>query len=284
MSLGRGLGALIPQMTIKRVIREAIEETGEKIINIDVDFIEPNPEQPRKNFSRLEMEELINSIREYGVIQPIIAIRSEDNKYQIVAGERRWRAVKFLELKTIPTIIRSIKKSQRLELSLIENIQRKNLNPMEIAVAYHRLMDEFNLTQEQVSKRLGKARSSIANALRLLTLPEIIQQAIEQEKISEGHAKALLAANDNKKQKSLLKRILGMGLTVKETEKIVKGKRVRKWIELDPILLEKERELSNFLGTKVKIIKRGKKLKIIIEAYDNEDLDEIINKIINNNL
>ena len=289
MSLGRGLGALIPH----RIIREDEEtaKTGEGVLDIPIEFIEANPGQPRKNFSHLEMEELINSIREQGIIQPLIlaprqskfeAERSESGekvKYQIVAGERRWRAAGFLGLKTVPAIIRSMKENQKLEISLIENIQRKDLNPMERARGYRQLMDEFNLTQEQVSQRLGKARSSVANTLRLLALPEIIQQAIEQEKISEGHAKALVSIQDEDKQKVLLKRILGLGLTVKETEKIISGKRIRRNIELDNSILEKESQLSKILNAKVKIIKRGGKSKIIIEIYGDRELDEVIRRL-----
>lgn len=282
MPLGRGLGSLIPPKIIKRETEEALVQTGEQVLQIHTHTISPNPDQPRKHFGHMEMEELINSIREYGIIQPLIVTKNSEIgspssiKYQIIAGERRWRAAQTLELETVPAIVRSVEKSQKLELSLIENIQRKDLNPMERARAYRRLIDEFNFTQEHVGKKLGKARPSIANTLRLLTLDEIIQAAIEQEKITEGHAKVLLTAEDEKKQKALLKRILGMGLTVRETEKLTKGKRVRKSIELDPQLLEYEQELSYALDTKVKIIKTGRKTKIIIEAYSDKDLDKII--------
>ena len=280
MSLGRGLGSLIPAKTIKKVDKEILVSTGEQVLQIPIEQIEPNPEQPRKNFSHLEMEELINSIREYGIIQPLILTRISQNHYQIITGERRWRAAKVLESKTVPGIIRSVKDNEKLELSLLENIQRKDLNPMERARGYQRLINEFDLTQERVGQKLGKARASIANTLRLLTLPEPIQKAIEQERITEGHAKALLSAEDEEKQKALLKRILGLGLTVRETEKIVSGKRVRKSIELDARFLEKERSLAEALGTKVKIIKQNKKIKVIIEAYSDQELDELIKRII----
>ncbi len=293
MPLGRGLGALIPLKIIGKITEDSLVKTGEQILNIPPEQIEPNPNQPRKSFTHLEMEELINSIREYGIIQPLILTPHQSKleagqsefgegvKYQIITGERRWRAAKFLELKTVPAVIRSVKENQKLEISLIENIQRKDLNPMERARGYQQLMDEFNMTQEQVAQKLGKARSSIANTLRLLVLPEAVQQAIEQERISEGHAKALVSVQDEEKQKALLKRILGVGLTVKETEKIISGKRVRKSIEIDTRLLEKERDLAGILGAKLKIIKRGKKSKIIIEVYSDEELDELIEKISN---
>lgn len=283
MPLGRGLGSLIPPKIIKRETEQALTQTGEQVLQIPIDKIEPNPEQPRKHFGHTEMEELINSIKEHGIIQPLIVtkiLKSEPLKYEIIAGERRWRAAQTLELETVPAIVRSVEKSEKLELSLIENIQRKDLNPMERARAYRRLIDEFNLTQEEVGKKLGKARPSIANTLRLLTLEQVIQSAIIQETITEGHAKVLLTIEDKEKQKALLKRILGMGLTVRESGKIAKGKRVRKSIELDPYLLEKEQKLSQALDAKVKIIKTGKKSKIIIKVYNNEELDNLINKLL----
>lgn len=293
MPLGRGLGSLIPVKTIKKTTQEILVETGEQVLRIPIGQIEPNPEQPRKNFSHLEMEELINSIREYGIIQPLILTPKDplaggptgqakisERKYQIITGERRWRAAKVLEQRTVPAIIRSVNDNEKLEISLLENIQRKDLNPMERAKGYQRLIDEFNLTQEKVAKKLGKARASVANTLRLLTLPLEIQKAIEQERITEGHAKALLSTGDENKQKALLKRILGLGLTVRETEKISSGRRVRKSIELDAKFLEKEQVLAEALGTKVKIIKQNKKNKIIIEVYSEEELDNLIKRLL----
>lgn len=287
MALGKGLGALIPPKTIQKITESTLGETGEQIFQIQINEIERNPDQPRRSFSHHEMEELINSIKQHGIIQPLILTQKTEfnpenkTKYQIVAGERRWRAAKVLNLKTLPGIIRSFKDSEKFEISLIENIQRKDLNPIERAWAYQRLVDEFNLNQEQLAQKLGKARASIANTMRLLTLPEIIQKAIEEEKITEGHAKALLAIDAPERQKILLRRILGAGLTVRETEQMVQGKKIRKSIEMDAGLLEKERELSQHLGTKVKIIKGRKKIKIIIETYTQEDLDKIINQLMN---
>lgn len=281
MALGRGLGSLIPAMTIKRANEEILVETGEQVLQIPVNQIEPNPEQPRKNFSRLEMEELIDSVRECGIIQPLILTRMEGGKYQIIAGERRWRAAKVLELITVPAIVRSFKDNEKLVISLLENIQRKDLNAMEKARGYRRLIEEFDFTQEQVSKKLGKSRPSIANTLRLLTLPEQIQKAIEEERITEGHAKALLSTENEEKQRSLLKRILGLGLTVRETEKIIAGKKIRKRIELDPDTLNKEKALSEALGTKVKINRENKKIKVVIELYQDKELDNLIKKLMN---
>jgi len=281
MALGRGLGSLIPSdRIIKENNQEIFVDTGEQVLQIPLNQIQANPEQPRKNFSHLEMEELINSIKEYGIIQPLILTRLDNREYQIVAGERRWRAAKFLEFRTVPALVRSIKENEKLAISLLENIQRKDLNPMEKAKGYQRLIEEFNLTQEQVAKKLGKARASIANTLRILNLPEEIQKAIEEEKIGEGHAKALLSAENEEKQKILLKRIIGLGLTIKETENLLKRKRIRKIINLPQELVEKEKLFSQILGTKVKIIKQNKKIKVVIELYQNKELDELIEKII----
>lgn len=286
MPLGRGLSALIPtksgpmpQQTIEKITQETLEQTGERVLDIPIDKIEPNPNQPRKTFSRLEMEELINSIREHGIIQPLILTKVDD-KYQIVAGERRWRAAKILEMKTVPAIVRQVSDLEKIEISLLENIQRQDLNPMERARAYQRLIDEFNLTQEQVAKKIGKARATVANTLRLLTLPAVIQQAIEEEKITEGHAKVLLSLEDAQKQDMFLKRILGLGLTVRETEKLVKGQRVRKLLTQDPFLVEKEKKLAEIFGTKVKIVKRQRGGKIVIEFYSDDDLDNLITKFL----
>jgi ParB family chromosome partitioning protein len=284
MALGRGLSSLIPEEkpTFKKEDQEIFVATGEQVWQIPLEQIEPNPEQPRKNFAHLAMEELINSIKEYGIIQPLILTKQGENSYQIVAGERRWRAAKVLELKTVPSLIRSIKENEKLALSLLENIQRKDLNALEKAQAYQRLIKEFNLTQEEISQKLGKARASIANSLRILSLPEIIKEALAEEKITEAHAKALMALGDETRQKALLKRILGVGLTVKETENLVKGKKVKKRIELSPEILKRERILREILGTKVKISSSGgknKKIKVVLEFYQEEELDELIKKI-----
>ncbi len=283
MPLGRGLESLIPTKIIKKVTLDALSQTGEQVHEIPVEQIDPNPNQPRKNFARADMEDLINSIRTNGIIQPLILIKKEEGKYEVVAGERRWRSAKVLGLKTVPSLIRQIDVNKKLEIALLENIQRKDLNAMEKSRAYQRLIDEFNLTQENISKRLGIARATIANSLRLLRLPETVQDAIEQEKITEGHAKTLCSINDPVKQEILLKRILGLGLTVRETTKMIDVKRVRKKNKINPELEEKEKILSRALDAKVKISQSGKKIKILIEVYNQEDLDIIIERMKLNN-
>jgi len=283
MPLGRGLESLIPTKIIKKVTLDALSQTGEQVHEIPVEQIDPNPNQPRKNFARADMEDLINSIRTNGIIQPLILIKKEEGKYEVVAGERRWRSAKVLGLKTVPSLIRQIDVNKKLEIALLENIQRKDLNAMEKSRAYQRLIDEFNLTQENISKRLGIARATIANSLRLLRLSETVQDAIEQEKITEGHAKTLCSINDPVKQEILLKRILGLGLTVRETTKMIDVKRVRKKNKINPELEEKEKILSRALDAKVKISQSGKKIKILIEVYNQEDLDIIIKRMKLNN-
>jgi len=281
MPLGRGLESLIPASTVKKISDESLSQTQEEVCDILISQIEANPDQPRKSFQRINMEELINSIQIHGIIQPLIlSKKKESDKYEIIAGERCWRSAKILGLKTVPALIRPIDYNKKLEISLIENIQRKDLNALEKARAYQRLMDEFNLTQEKIAERLGLARATVANALRLLRLPRVIQEAVEEEKISEGHAKILCSLEDSEKQKVFLKRILGLGLTVRETDQMTKVKKFqKKKTILSPELKEREKELSQALGTKVKIKQSQSRIKILIDVYKLEDLDIIIDKI-----
>jgi len=284
MSLGRGLESLIPPSNVKKVSDKKLDQTREEVCDILVSQIEANPEQPRKSFQRINMEELINSIQVHGIIQPLILGKKQGSKYEIIAGERRWRSAKILGLKTVPALIRAIDYNKKLEISLIENIQRKDLNALEKAKAYQRLMDEFNLTQEKIAERLGLARATVANALRLLSLPSVIQEAIKEEKISEGHAKILCSLENAEKQKAFLKRILGLGLTVRETNQMAKAKKFKnRKIMISSELKEKEKELSQLLDTKVKIKKNQSKIKILIDVYKLADLDIIIRKMKTNN-
>lgn len=293
--LGRGLSALIPtssgpvpQQTIQKITQEALQQTGEQILLIPINQIQPNPEQPRKNFSRLEMDELTNSIRAYGIIQPLILTRGQSPNgdcphYEIVTGERRWRAAQLIETKTVPAIVRTMTEMEKFETSLLENVQRQDLNPMERARAYQRLTDEFGLNQEQVAQKLGKARATIANTLRLLVLPTSVQQAIESGRITEGHAKTLLSIEDSAKQEMFLKRILGLGLTVRETEDLIKGQRPGRPVATNPQILEQERLLSQKLNLPVKIKQQRKGGKLIIRFSNDEELKNLIDKIVNSN-
>lgn len=274
MVLGRGLDSLIPRRKFTLP-----QEREEAILEIPVEKIHSNPYQPRNVFDEQGMGELVNSIKEHGIIQPLVVTKISDDLYELIAGERRLRAAKILNLEKVPAVIRSAETSKKLELSLIENIQRKDLNPMERARAYQRLIDEFDLTQEEVARKLGKARATIANTLRLLTLPEKIQRAIEEERITEGHAKVLLTLESPEAQEAMLRRILGTGMTVREASQLIVLKRKKPTLK-DPALRFKEEQLQEALGTKVIIKKRGKKGKIIIEFYSEEDLDSLIAKLL----
>ncbi|MCX7779109.1 MAG: ParB/RepB/Spo0J family partition protein [Patescibacteria group bacterium] len=273
MPLGRGLDSLIPR---KKITLPAKKE--EVISEIPLSAIRSNPYQPRDVFDEQAMEELVNSIREHGILQPLVVNKISDDLYELIAGERRLRAAKILNLEKVPVIIRSADEIKKLELSLIENLQRKDLNPMERARAYQRLIDEFNLTQEEVARKIGKARATVANTLRLLSLPPMIQRVLEEEKITEGHAKVLLSLDSPEKQEAMLKRILGTGMTVRETEQLIVSKR-KKPIFKDQVLRLKEERLQEALGTKVTIKKRGQRGKIIIEFYSEKDLENLIKKL-----
>lgn len=284
MTLGRGLEALIPSSQGKvssqsiSKIKEEIEEKGERVVKVPLEKIKSNPAQPRQDFSYTDLEELIDSIRIYGIIQPLIFSPLDQGYYQIIAGERRFRAAKFLELETVPGIIRQASEQEKLEIALLENVQRQDLNPIERAEAYLRLSEEFNLSQEEVAKRLGKSRSSVANTLRLLSLPQEVQQAIREKKISEGHGKILAGLKDQEKQVQYLKRILGLDLSVRETKKIVKGRK-RERTTLDPITSSSIQEISQALGVKVYLQKQNKGGKLIFKFQDNKTLDYILEKL-----
>ncbi len=276
MSLGRGLNSLISQSDKNNLSENTYTST--RILHIPLKEIEPNPDQPRKSFSEAKIQELEESIKKHGVIQPLIVQKKEKNKFQIIAGERRFRACKSLKKDTVPAIVRVVDKSQDLELSLIENIQREDLNPIERARAYNHFIKGFGLTQEEISKKLGQSRSAIANTLRLLKLPEEIKKAIEKGKINEGHARLLLSINEPQKQIIALKRILGSGWTVRETKNNLK-KQFKNKKEIKGKFYQEERELSNILDAKVKITTYKNKNKITIKTYSKGDIKRIINRL-----
>lgn len=248
---------------------------------INIDEIIPNPHQPRLNFDGGKLEELASSIREHGIIQPLIVSKNK-GQYEIIAGERRYQAAKMAGLKSVPAIVRDATEQQKLELAIIENIQRHDLNPIEEAKSYLKLIDEFDLTQEEVGIKLGKSRPGVANKLRLLTLPVEIQKALMEGRISEGHAKAVLAVSSPEKQRALFEMILRNNLTVRQTEdktKEVSVKTHKRTISVDPETREVENNLTEMLGTKVKVAKSGSGGKIVIEYYSKEELTNILNKI-----
>jgi ParB family transcriptional regulator, chromosome partitioning protein len=283
-SLGRGLSSLIPKKTVKlsedKNIESIVLNDEDRIINISPDLIEANPYQPRNLFAEANLKELIDSIAEHGIFQPLIVTRLGSD-FQLIAGERRLRAARELKLKTVPVIIRKASEQKKLELALLENLQREDLSPIENALAFKKLMTEFNLTQEQVAKKVGKARSSLANTLRLLTLPEQIQTALLKKQITEAHAKQLLAINDNNKQINLFKKILRHNLSVKETDLELNrlSNRQGKNNTKNLIYSDKEKDLQAIFGTKVEIKKQSKGGKIIIDFYSEEELGGIIKRI-----
>jgi len=286
MPLGKGLDALIPQKSIKTEFsNQEINKIDAKnqILDIEINKIQVNPHQPRKRFDHAELEDLINSIKVYGIIQPLIATKAKDNNYQLIAGERRFRAAQTLNMKTVPVIVRQAKEQQKLELALIENIQRKNLNAIEEAMSYKRLIDEFNLKQEDVAKKIGKKRSTIANTLRLLNLPEDVQKAILDEKISEGHARAIAALATPKEQLEFLKKIMRNNMSVRDAESQARKVKVKSHVRsftTDPIVLEKETKLRKLLGNKVTIKKKGKGGELIVSFSSQEDFNEIYKKLL----
>lgn len=275
--LGKGLSALIPNDNIEENINE------KEVTSISINLIKPDKKQPRKNFDEQKILELSQSIKEHGVIQPII-LRKEEGSYIIVAGERRWRAAKNIGLKEIPAVVKELSTQQVLEISLIENIVREDLNPIEEAIAYKKLIDEFNLTQEEISKRISKSRSSIANCMRLLNLDNRVQEYIIDKVISEGHGRALLGIQDKELQYKLAQEIIDNDLNVRQTEKLIKDiekdKTKAKKIEkdnLNPYYKDLEGRLENLFNTKVHLNQKNKnKGKIEIEYYSDDDLQRII--------
>ncbi len=280
--LGRGLSALISND------EENSTELG--LFELDIDLIQPNPEQPRTRFAPAALEELSQSIRENGVVQPIV-VRKKDAGYEIVAGERRWRASQKLGLSKIPAVVKEVSDDKLLELALIENIQRQELNAIEEAKAYKKLIETIGLTQEMVAQRVGKERTVITNHLRLLKLPTEIQSLVEEEKISAGHARAILSAGDEASQKRLARTIVETSMSVREAERMAKkfargeGKTSEepKVIKsLDPNVKAAEVKMRRDFGTQVRILPDGKGTggKIEIEYYSDSDLDRIYNLLI----
>lgn len=278
-ALGKGLGALIPEES-----KENIKEKRQPL-SISLNLIKSNSDQPRKSFDDEKIAELAQSIKEHGIIQPILLNKDEDN-YIIVAGERRWRAAKSLGLKEVPAIIMDLTEKDVLEISLIENIQRQDLNPIEEALAYKKLLKDFDLTQDELSKRIGKSRVAISNTIRLTALCDTVKQYLIDEVISEGHGRALLSIEDPKIQAEIAQKVIDEKLSVRELEKLIK------FIKLDKKPKDKVRELNNpyykditerlqnYFGTRVSISNKNNKGKIEIEYYSEEDLQRIL-EIIN---
>ncbi|MFH1583112.1 MAG: ParB/RepB/Spo0J family partition protein [Candidatus Falkowbacteria bacterium] len=289
-SLGRGLSSLIPQ----KVNKIATTSSGDAVINVtSVDDkgrvlelkpeqIALNPMQPRKNFNEHQLNELVESIKQYGIIQPLI-VTQKNGQYELIAGERRLRAAKILGLTAVPAIVRQADEQQKLELALVENLQREDLNAIETAIAYRKLIDEFNLSQEELAIRVSRSRPVITNTLRFLNLPEEIQAALIEGKITEGHAKVIIGLESEARQFLLYKKILLNKMTVegalKETRIMGGTKQAR--IKINYADKDKEFAFRQFFGTKAEIKRKGKGGEIIIYFYSDEELGEIVSKIKN---
>jgi len=293
--LGKGLGALIPEHQQYFDTSKNPADVGDSITIVPLSSLRPNPDQPRKTFPDDSIEELAESIRRHGLLQPIIAESASEGDYIIVAGERRFRAAGRAGLTEVPVIVRSVSSEKRLQLSLIENIQREDLNPMEEARAYHSLMELTGYTQEQVAEAVGKNRSTVANALRMLRLSEAMQSAVRDGVISAGHARSLLAVSDDATREALFARIVAEGLSVRQAEQAVqdlsgdgarkkagKGRKIAKGPvagSLEPDLLALRELLIERFGTKVEIRGDMKSGSITIEYYSPDDLQRILDAV-----
>ena len=287
--LGKGLDSLIPnavgEAKVKKEAQQAIKEdksAQETVVKITM--VEPNRKQPRKNFDEDALQELADSIKQFGLIQPIL-VQDRKDHYEIIAGERRWRAAKMAGLKEVPVIIRSYSEQEIMEISLIENIQREDLNPIEEAQAYKRLLEEFHLKQDEVAERVSKSRAAVTNSMRLLKLSDEVQQMLIDDMISTGHARALLAIDNPEEQYNTAQRIFDEKLSVREVEKLVKNlnkpvkpaKKAADNSTMDAIYLDIEDKLKQRLSTKVTVTSKGEGAgKIEIEFYNHEDLDRLM--------
>ncbi|MDP2708606.1 MAG: ParB/RepB/Spo0J family partition protein [bacterium] len=287
-SLGRGLSSLIPQKVNKvsatssgeAIIDVASEADKGRVMQIAPEKIAVNPMQPRRNFNEHQLNELVESIRQYGIIQPLIATRNAAG-YELIAGERRLRAAKILALAEVPVIVRQAGEQEKLELALVENLQREDLNPIEAALAYRKLLDEFSLTQDELAERVGKSRPVITNTLRFLNLPEEIQAALVSGKINEGHAKMIAGLENETKQIALYKKILFNKMTVYDAYQETKAMGGTKMARIKINYADKDKEFAfrQFFGTKAEIRRKGRGGEIIIYFYSDEELGEIVNKI-----
>lgn len=290
--LGKGLDALIPSAVDVKSKKDnsqgenSSSEKGSETF-VKITKVEPNREQPRKNFDEDSLLELAESIKQFGLLQPIL-VQDRDTYYEIIAGERRWRAAKMAGLKEVPVIIRNLTEQEIVEISLIENIQREDLNPIEEALAYKRLLTEFNLKQDEVAERVSKSRTAVTNSMRLLKLSDEVQQMIIDDMISTGHARALISIDDAEQQYIIAQKIFDEKLSVRDVEKLMKDlnkppkqkKEVQTDKSLEIIYQDMEEKLKEALGTKVAISSKGEGSgKIEIEFYNHDDLDKIADKL-----
>lgn len=286
MGLGKGLDSMIPPKATSRATKDSlknesqISKTGETILKINE--VEPNKKQPRKFFNEEALQELSESIKQHGIVQPLV-VAKKDDYYEIIAGERRWRAAKLAGLKEVPVVIKDYSPQEIMEVALIENIQREDLNPVEEARAYENLIKEYNLKQEELAQRVSKSRSAITNSLRLLNLSDEVLDMLMEETISSGHARALLALKDKDQQLQVAEKIISDKLSVREIEKIVKTinnpakKTQKKELKNDFVYRDIEEQLKQTIGTKVRINRKSEdKGKIEIEYYSQDELEKIV--------
>jgi ParB family chromosome partitioning protein len=282
MALGRGLDALIPDLGAVEGISGSTSLPRKDYFLCEIDMIRPNRFQPRRHFSADELDALAESIRSQGIIQPLL-VRVDDVGYELVAGERRLRAASLAGLDRVPVVVKDISDSKMLEISIVENIQRENLNPMEEAEAYHRLITEFDLTQDQAAERVGKSRSAVANFLRLRQLPEPIKDSIMEGALSMGHARAILGAETPAKQQAAWREVVGKRLSVRETEALIKRINAQpkpaRIAELTPeqrYFNDISEDLSRHYGTRVRIQRKGRKGRVEIDFFSDDDLDRLL--------
>ncbi|MBI5207351.1 MAG: ParB/RepB/Spo0J family partition protein [Candidatus Firestonebacteria bacterium] len=285
IALGKGLNSLIPPREEKNEVLDALDQHA-VVHDIDITDIEPQKYQPRQNFDEGKLQELMASIKEQGIIQPVIVRKGKNNKYDLIAGERRYRACKALGLVKIPAILKDVSDEKMLELAIIENIQRENLNTIEEAESYQQLLTKFHLKQEDVAVKVGKDRATITNILRLLKLPDKIKEMISSNLLSSGHGRALLAVPHIDKQMAIADEIIKKGLSVRQVESLVKAlsdpkkqKQEKTQKESDSEIKDIENNLQKFFGTKIKIKSKGKKGSIEIEYFSLDDLRRILDVI-----
>jgi ParB family chromosome partitioning protein len=299
--LGRGLGSLIPSKinaaaadaragmrqplgvrTASGGQAAANDASGKNIIyEVDIDALKTNPQQPRQKFADAGMDDLVKSIREHGIIQPLLASRNKTGQFELIAGERRLRAARAAGLKKVPVVLRDADEKQKLEVALIENIQRENLNSIELAAAYKRLIDEFKLTQEEVSRQVGRSRPSVTNTLRMLNLPQEIQLALIDGKLTEGHAKYLVGLDSEEKQMNLYRKIMHNNLTVRDTDQAARHMGGTKAARIKINYADKDKEFAfrEFFGTKVEIKRHGRGGQVILEFFSDEELRGMVEKV-----
>jgi ParB family chromosome partitioning protein len=277
--LGKGLGALIP------TAEGEVEVTAQGVIEVPLASITPNPHQPRSSIRDQDLVELAASIQEHGIIQPLIVTKSP-NGYQLIAGERRWRAARLAGLSDVPVVIKDVAPREMLELALVENLQRADLNSLEEAIAYHQLTEEFGLTQEQVARRIGKSRVAVSNTMRLLKAAPTVQEALTADKISEGHARALMGLEQTEAQEAALKTVLKQELNVRQTEELVRRligvqhKEAKPTPEVSPQTRALEASFRQALGTKVQLVRGDKGGRVVIHFYSDEELDALYERIV----